>query len=203
MGGVKSPSWPRNLDLFFDRLAAGLRPWRWSLRGQLPQLPARGEARVRTLVQVDLPPAGQDLFSDRRANFVHKMLSLPSLSASAALLSQPASLRSRGTHDRCAARMAATEKRIVVTGLGTVTALGSGDQFWDNLLAGESGIDTITAFDASRFPTTIGAECKDFDAKACSTSLGVLPTGAPSSWPTHRREARATTQSHAAEPDSP
>jgi len=97
--------------------------------------------------------------------------------------------------------MAATEKRIVVTGLGTVTALGSGDQFWDNLLAGESGIDTITAFDASRFPTTIGAECKDFDAKACSTSLGVLPTGAPSSWPTHRREARATTQSHAAEPD--
>ena len=75
--------------------------------------------------------------------------------------------------------MAATEKRIVVTGLGTVTALGSGDQFWDNLLAGESGIDTITAFDASRFPTTIGAECKDFDAKACSTSLGVLPTGAP------------------------
>jgi len=93
------------------------------------------------------------------------MLSLPSLSASAALLSQPASLRSRGTHDRCAARMAATEKRIVVTGLGTVTALGSGDQFWDNLLAGESGIDTITAFDASRFPTTIGAECKDFDAK--------------------------------------
>lgn len=63
--------------------------------------------------------------------------------------------------------MAAAEKRIVVTGLGTVTALGSGDQFWDSLIAGESGIDTITAFDASRFPTTIGAECKDFNAKAC------------------------------------
>ena len=102
------------------------------------------------------------------------MLSLAGLSASAALLaSQPASLRScraAHPHGRCAARMAADEKRIVVTGLGTVTALGSGDQFWDSLVAGESGVDTITAFDASRFPTTIGAECKDFDAKACRMS---------------------------------
>merc|ERR1719247_3320450 len=60
---------------------------------------------------------------------------------------------------------AAGEKRIVVTGLGTVSALGSGALFWDSLIGGVSGIDTITAFDASRFPTTIGAECKDFNGK--------------------------------------
>ena len=89
------------------------------------------------------------------------------LGASAALLSPPASLRRRAAaHDRCVARMDGTaEKRIVVTGLGTVTALGSGDQFWENLIGGVSGVDTITSFDASRFPTTIGAECKDFNAK--------------------------------------
>jgi len=82
--------------------------------------------------------------------------------ATGALLSQP-SLRGRAQRERCAVRMA--DKRIVVTGLGTMTALGSGDQLWESLLAGESGIDTITTFDASRFPTTIGAECKDFNAK--------------------------------------
>lgn len=50
--------------------------------------------------------------------------------------------------------------KVVVTGIGVVSALGSGDQFWEALLAGECGIDTITAFDASELPTTIGAECK-------------------------------------------
>ena len=70
------------------------------------------------------------------------MLSLPSLSASAALLSQPASLRSRGTHDRCAARMAAAEKKIVVTGLGTVTALRDIANDWaDNGAPFECGLD--------------------------------------------------------------
>jgi len=55
--------------------------------------------------------------------------------------------------------------KVVVTGLGVVSALGSGDEFWDALLAGQCGIDAITAFDASKFPTTIGAEVKDFDEK--------------------------------------
>ena len=50
--------------------------------------------------------------------------------------------------------------KVVVTGVGVVSALGSGDEFWEALLAGESGVDTITAFDASKYPTTIGAECK-------------------------------------------
>jgi len=52
-----------------------------------------------------------------------------------------------------------------VTGSGVVSALGSGDEFWAALLEGKSGIGEITRFDASRFPTTIGAEVKDFDPK--------------------------------------
>jgi 3-oxoacyl-[acyl-carrier-protein] synthase II len=64
-----------------------------------------------------------------------------------------------------APRMAADKPKIVVTGLGVVTAIGSKDQFWDSLTTGKSGIDQITAFDATKFPTTIGAECKDFDPK--------------------------------------
>ena len=46
-----------------------------------------------------------------------------------------------------------------------VSALGSGDEFWESLVAGKSGLDQITAFDASGFPTTIGGEVKDFDPK--------------------------------------
>ena len=91
------------------------------------------------------------------------LAALSTCSASAALVSQPITLR-RHSADRCVVHMG-EKKKVVVTGLGTVTAIGSGDEFWSNLLGGVSGVDTITAFDASRFPTTIGAECKDFNAK--------------------------------------
>lgn len=57
------------------------------------------------------------------------------------------------------------KKKIVVTGVGVVSALGSKDEFWTSLLDGKSGLGPITSFDASRFPTTIGAEVKDFDPK--------------------------------------
>jgi len=60
---------------------------------------------------------------------------------------------------------AAAGERIVVTGVGVVSALGNGDDFWKGLVGGKSGIDTIQGFDASKFPTTIGAECLDFEAK--------------------------------------
>ena len=56
-------------------------------------------------------------------------------------------------------------KRVVVTGMGTVTSLGQNvDEFFGNLLAGKSGIDRVESFDASAFTCRIGAECKDFDA---------------------------------------
>jgi 3-oxoacyl-[acyl-carrier-protein] synthase II len=57
-----------------------------------------------------------------------------------------------------------TERRVVVTGIGVVSALGRNPLvFWDNVLAGKCGVQPITAFDASAFTTRIAAEVKDFD----------------------------------------
>lgn len=54
--------------------------------------------------------------------------------------------------------------RVVVTGLGCVTPIGTGkDAYWTNLIAGKSGIGRITRFDASKFTTQIAGEVKDFD----------------------------------------
>lgn len=56
-------------------------------------------------------------------------------------------------------------RRVVVTGIGLVTALGTGvDKTWKNILAGENPVDTIQGFDASAFSTRFAAEVKDFDA---------------------------------------
>lgn len=57
------------------------------------------------------------------------------------------------------------ERRVVVTGLGVVTPIGHEvGTFWTNLIAGQCGVDTITAFDASAFDTRIAAEVRNFDA---------------------------------------
>lgn len=54
-------------------------------------------------------------------------------------------------------------RRVVVTGTGLVTPLGTGvDKTWRNLCNGVSGIDRITRFDASDFAVQIAAEVKDF-----------------------------------------
>lgn len=56
------------------------------------------------------------------------------------------------------------KKRVVVTGLGPVTPIGiSWPKFWEGLIAGKSGVDRITRFDATSFSTKIAAEVKDFD----------------------------------------
>jgi 3-oxoacyl-[acyl-carrier-protein] synthase II len=55
-------------------------------------------------------------------------------------------------------------KRVVVTGLGALTPLGNNvNDFWNNLLAGVSGADMITNFDASKFRTKFACEVKSFD----------------------------------------
>ena len=57
-----------------------------------------------------------------------------------------------------------TERRVVVTGLGVVSALGLDfDTFWNNIVAGRCGIDKITAFDVSKYDCQIAAEVKNFD----------------------------------------
>jgi 3-oxoacyl-[acyl-carrier-protein] synthase II len=57
--------------------------------------------------------------------------------------------------------------RVVVTGMGVVTSLGSDlPQFWNNLLNGKSGISSIEAFDTSEYTTKIAAEIKDFTPEA-------------------------------------
>ena len=55
-------------------------------------------------------------------------------------------------------------RRVVVTGVGLVCALGIGtEESWKNLLAGVSGVATITSFDATGFDCRIGGEVKNFD----------------------------------------
>jgi 3-oxoacyl-[acyl-carrier-protein] synthase II len=57
-----------------------------------------------------------------------------------------------------------TPRRVVISGLGVVTPLGNqADVFWKNLLAGQCGIDRISAFDATPFDTQIAGEVKHFD----------------------------------------
>lgn len=57
-------------------------------------------------------------------------------------------------------------RRVVVTGVGAVSPLGTGNQKnWDGLMSGRSGIDLITRFDASSLPVRIAGEVKDFDAE--------------------------------------
>jgi len=56
-----------------------------------------------------------------------------------------------------------TRRRVVVTGLGCVSPVGNTvDEAWANLLAGRSGIDLVTKFDASNFACKIAGEVKNF-----------------------------------------
>lgn len=56
-------------------------------------------------------------------------------------------------------------RRVVVTGVGLVTPLGTGvDKSWKNICGGVSGIDLISRFDASELQVQIAAEVKDFVA---------------------------------------
>src|SRR5579872_2977232 len=58
-------------------------------------------------------------------------------------------------------------RRVVVTGVGLVSSLGIGtDANWRALLAGTSGIATITKFDATQFATRIAGEVRGFDPLA-------------------------------------
>jgi 3-oxoacyl-[acyl-carrier-protein] synthase II len=54
--------------------------------------------------------------------------------------------------------------RVVITGLGVVTAVGQDvESFWTNITAGKSGVGMIENFDVAEYPTRIAAEIKDFN----------------------------------------
>ena len=55
-------------------------------------------------------------------------------------------------------------RRVVVTGLGIVSALGTDvETFWNNALAGKSGVSRISRFDPSNLSVQFAGEVKDFD----------------------------------------
>lgn len=57
-----------------------------------------------------------------------------------------------------------SKRRVVVTGLGIISPVGNSiSTAWDNIVAGKSGIDKVSRFDVSDFPTQIAGEVDDFD----------------------------------------
>ena len=63
--------------------------------------------------------------------------------------------------------MGREREKIVVTGMGAVTPVGCGvENYWNNLINGECGIDRIVRFDAESLAVKIAAEVKDFDIEA-------------------------------------
>ena len=57
-----------------------------------------------------------------------------------------------------------SKRRVVVTGLGVVSPVGSTvKSAWEAVLRGESGISPVTRFDVSAFPVRIGGQVRDFD----------------------------------------
>ncbi|MDH3442917.1 MAG: beta-ketoacyl-[acyl-carrier-protein] synthase II, partial [Deltaproteobacteria bacterium] len=56
------------------------------------------------------------------------------------------------------------ERRVVITGLGAVSAIGIGrDNYWEALKAGRSGIKKISSFDTTSYPCNIAGEISEFD----------------------------------------
>ena len=64
-----------------------------------------------------------------------------------------------------------SRRRVVVTGLGCISPVGNTvSDAWANILAGKSGIDLITRFDASNFSCKIAGEVKGFDLESYITA---------------------------------
>jgi 3-oxoacyl-[acyl-carrier-protein] synthase II len=58
------------------------------------------------------------------------------------------------------------DRRVAITGLGVVTPAGIGiEALWQNLLAGKSGVKTVSFFDASKFTCNIAGQLDDFSAR--------------------------------------
>jgi 3-oxoacyl-[acyl-carrier-protein] synthase II len=70
------------------------------------------------------------------------------------------------------------DHRIVITGIGLVTPIGTGcEEFWKNLLAGRSGFAPVQSFDTSGYNVHRGAEVKDFNAEEYTLNLDAAHLG--------------------------
>lgn len=59
------------------------------------------------------------------------------------------------------------DRRVAVTGLGVISPVGNDVQtYWDSLVAGKCGIDTIKSFPVDELPSKVAGEVKDFDPSA-------------------------------------
>ena len=95
-------------------------------------------------------------------------------------------------------------RRVVVTGLGAVTPIGNDwRSTWDAAVAGRSGIDFISSFDASGYPVRIAAEVKGFDpasvvgpkeARRLDRYVAARRRGGASRRPPTRRSTARTTR---------
>lgn len=69
-------------------------------------------------------------------------------------------------------------RRVVITGLGLLTPVGTGvEECWKNLMEGRSGIGPITLFDTEKFETKFAGEVKGFDPKAYMEAKKVKEMG--------------------------
>lgn len=74
-------------------------------------------------------------------------------------------------------------RRVVVTGIGAINPLGNDvETVWTRLKQGESGVGYTSIFDASKFPTQISAEVKNWDIEDCGED--------PELWKIRARHAR-------------
>jgi 3-oxoacyl-[acyl-carrier-protein] synthase II len=69
-------------------------------------------------------------------------------------------------------------RRVVVTGIGLLTPMGTGvEECWRNLMEGRSGIGPITLFDTEKYETKFAGEVKGFDPKAYMEAKKVKEMG--------------------------
>ncbi len=58
------------------------------------------------------------------------------------------------------------DKKLVITGMGVISPIGNTvDEYWDNLIAGKTGVGPIESIDTTDLPVTFAGEVRDFNAK--------------------------------------
>ena len=79
-------------------------------------------------------------------------------------------------------------RRVVITGIGCITPMGTEvDTVWSGLKQGDSGVGYTSIFDASRFPTKISAEVRDWDVSQVGGGGGVISAHRGRGWRGHCR----------------